>query len=154
MHKKIKKLIEEAYEKKLPEEKIEEMADKISAVIHGIDEEEQRSLVEDLDFIIYGPHFTKEKAMYAVSQMVNEDGTTGQHWTCEETRSVAESKGVIFANERFNEYDWYYVLNMLYSDYYNILGNNTDNYAKMALAWLRDKDAPEGKAKKYCYAMK
>lgn len=154
MHKKISKMIEEAYSKNLPEEKIEELAERMSLFVHNADWEDQKALAEDLDFIIYGPHFTKEKAMQAVSHMVNEDGTTGQHWTCEETRSVAESKGIYFSAEKFNEYDWYYVMNMLYSDYYNVLGNNTDSYAKMAMAWLRDKDAPEGKAKKYCYAMK
>ena len=69
-----------------------------------------------------------------------------------ETTQVANSSGVKF--DKFNEYDWNYVMNMIYSDYVSILGSNVSSYAKMAEKFLMDKDAPDGKALRYAMAMK
>lgn len=38
---------------------------------------------------------------------------------------------------------------MLYSDYYNIFGNDSNSYIQLATAWLNDPDVPEGKAWRY-----
>lgn len=83
--------------------------------------------------------------------MVNEDGTVGGHWTLDQTTSVAKAKGIRF--DAFNEFDWCYVMNMLYSDYYGTVPDSTDTYASMARAFLMDKDAPKGKAMLYHDAM-
>ena len=56
--------------------------------------------------------------------------------------------------DKFNKYDWNYVMNMIYSDYYGAIGNNTESYVKVAKKFTMDKDAPEGKALKYYIAMK
>ena len=154
MHKKIKKLIEAAYSQNLPEHKIEKMAERIANSVHNLDDDEQILLAMDLDLIIYGPHFNREQAEYAVSKLENEDGTTGGHWTYEEVKSVLASHDLDMSREHFTECDFYYVINMLYSDMYELLGSSTDNYYKASLLWLRDKDAPVGKAKRYYYAMK
>ena len=53
----------------------------------------------------------------------------------------------------FNEYDWNYVMNMLYSDFYGSVPNETTVYGKMAYKFIEDKDAPHGKALKYYLAM-
>ena len=84
--------------------------------------------------------------------MVNEDGTKGIHWSLADTTSVAKSNGIVF--EKFNEYDWCYVLNMIYSDYYGSVSNDISTYVRMASSFLNDKDAPKGKALKYYLAMK
>lgn len=84
--------------------------------------------------------------------MVNEDGSFGGHWTLEQTTSVAKNNGVEF--DHFNEYDWCYVMNMLYSDYYGSIPNETSVYLKMAKKFLDDKDAKDGKAYRYWLAMK
>lgn len=79
--------------------------------------------------------------------MVNEDGTKGGHWTVEQTTNVARGMNIPF--ESFNEYDWNYVMNMMYSDYYGAVSNDVSVYAKMARKFLEDKDAKDGKAFRY-----
>ena len=101
---------------------------------------------------VYGCHFNKWLLEKATSEMVNEDGTKGIHWNIADTTSVAKSNGVSF--DKFNEYDWCYVMNMMYSDYYGSVNNDTNTYVKMAIKFLNDKDAPQGKALKYYLAMK
>lgn len=63
--------------------------------------------------LLLNPYFTKETAEYAVSKMKNRDGSNGEKWSYEETTRVMNSKGY-----KFNPADWYYTLNMTYSDKY------------------------------------
>ena len=56
--------------------------------------------------------------------------------------------------KRYNEYDFNYVMNMLYSDFYGAVTNETSTYIKMARKFLEDKDADDGKALKYYWSMK
>ena len=100
---------------------------------------------------VYGCHFTKWLLDKALKKMVNEDGTTGGHWSVEQTTMVSRNNGIDFKN--FNEYDWNYVMNMIYSDYYGSVPNETSVFIKMARKFLEDKDAEEGKALKYYLAM-
>lgn len=109
-------------------------------------EPEVDKLITKIDLLL-NPDFTKETAEYAVSKMKNEDGTEGGHWDYETTTSVLKSKGY-----DFNPCDWYYVLNMVYSDYFS-KDQPDDYYFKLAYDFLKDKDAPVGKAKKYFLAM-
>ena len=94
--------------------------------------------------IIVNPHFTKETAKYVVSKMRNKDGSVGEHWSYDTTTRAMTGD--------FNEADWYYVLNMIYSDYYKA-GRTDDIYLGLAKDFLDDEDAPEGKAKRYYKAM-
>lgn len=100
---------------------------------------------------IYGDHFNPWLLEKALSKMVNEDGTTGGHWTVDQTTMVARSNGIEF--KHFNEYDWNYVMNMIYSDYYGSVPNETSIYVKMARKFIEDKDSEEGKAIRYYFAM-
>lgn len=99
---------------------------------------------------INGPHFDEEHAQYAVEEMENEDGTTGPHWTVEETTSVANQLGINLKSEKHNKWDWYVAMNMIYSDFYKAVvamtgGTNTKHFAELTKAWLCDKDISEGK---------
>ena len=109
-------------------------------------EPEVDKLITKIDLML-NPDFTKETAEYAVSKMKNDDGTEGGHWDYDTTTSVLKSKGY-----DFNPCDWYYVLNMVYSDYFS-KDQPDDYYFKLAYDFLKDKDAPVGKAKKYFLAM-
>jgi len=100
---------------------------------------------------VYGCHFTNWLLDMVCNLMVNEDGTTGKHWSLEETTQLAKTHGLKFVD--FNEYDFNYVMNMMYSDYYSILGNEIDKYYKMSVKFLEDVDAPKGKAYRYHKAM-
>lgn len=42
-------------------------------------------------------------------------------------------------------------MNMLYSDYYNVLGSDTATYVKMSKAWFEDSDVSKGKAYRYYF---
>lgn len=93
----------------------------------------------DLHCVAYGKHFDDTLAKMAVSRMQNVDGTTGEHWTMEQTRQLAEQHGIK------HKADWYYVLNMMYSDYANAVNGDTSTFVKLAKAYMCDPDAPEGK---------
>lgn len=97
--------------------------------------------------LFLNPHFSKESSKYAVSKLKNKDGSTGEHWDYDTTTRVMESRGYNFV-----ACDWYYVLNMIYSDYYKS-GRSDDTYIELAYDFLEDHDAPKGKAKRYYKAM-
>lgn len=102
---------------------------------------------------MHGCHFTAYTLEKALKHMQNEDGSTGGHWSLSQTTSLANANKVNFVT--FNEYDFNYVMNMMYSDYYGHLNSNDSSaYIKLAKAFLYDKDAPEGKAFRYYLAMK
>lgn len=81
----------------------------------------------------HGPHFNEEHARKAVMKMENEDGTRGPHWSIDETTALASQYGITLGS-KFNRYDWFVALNMVYSDYYkviiNITGSNNTNKAQ------------------------
>lgn len=88
----------------------------------------------------HGPHFNEEHARKAVSKMENEDGTRGPHWSVEETTALASQYGINLGN-RFNRYDWFVALNMVYSDYYKVIismtnSNSTKHFVELAKAWI------------------
>lgn len=118
--------------------------------------ETHKDLYETLEMYLYkemyGCHFNQWLLDTAVKDMVNEDGTNGPHWSVEQTTSVARQHSIILS--RYNEYDWNYVMNMLYSDFFGTVPNETSTYVKMARKFLDDKDAPDGKAFIYYMAMK
>ena len=89
---------------------------------------------------IFGSHFNEHLAKKAVSKMKNVDGTTGEHWTLEQIETLIKNHKL-----DYNCYDFYYLMNMLYSDFEGVLGDNADLYLKMACAYIDDPDADEGK---------
>lgn len=96
----------------------------------------------------HGPHFNEEHARKAVSKMENEDGTRGPHWSVEETTALASQYGINLGS-RFNRYDWFVALNMVYSDYYKVIismtnSNSTKHFVELAKAWINDKDIDDG----------
>lgn len=84
----------------------------------------------------------------------NEDGSTGTHFAIEETDHLAQRIGMSFSTNNYNRWDWYYVLNMVYSDYYGHVPNDMASYVNIAKAFIEDKDAAPGKAYRYYVAMK
>ena len=88
--------------------------------------------------------FTEGDAKEWTANMQNADGSTGPHWTMEQTTAVAESMG-IQPNE-IPRWAWGVTLNMMYSDYYPVAVefglNRPEFYAALAKAFLLDKDGP------------
>lgn len=142
-----KKLIKSA-----TEEQLREFIDDAMGML----KETHHDLYEDLEMYlykeIYGCHFNDWMLEKATKEMKNEDGTTGPHWTIDQTSIVAKQVGVDFS--KYNEYDWNYVMNMMYSDFYGAIQNDPIVYGKLSKKFLEDKDAREGKALAYYMAMK
>ena len=139
----------EKYVDESSEEQMRLLSKETSSFIECMRENHPEKVNEFLTKIdlILNPHFSKETAKYAVSKMKNKDGSVGEHWTYETTTKVLEGKGY-----KFKPCDWYYVLNMVYSDYYKS-GRADETYIEMAHDFLCDEDAPENKAKRYFIAM-
>lgn len=138
--------------KEATNDQLREFADDALGMLKETNPETYETLELHLYKEIYGCHFNPWMLECATKNMINEDGTTGPHWTVEQTNSVAKNIGVMYSN--YNEYDWNYVMNMLYSDYYGLGNADATFYGKMAKKFLEDKDGPEGKALKYYLAMK
>lgn len=94
-------------------------------------------------------YLSEEKAKYYVSQMTNVDGTKGQHWSVEETCAVADKMGVKLDGFWYHKYDWYYVMNMIWSDCYETTKGDLGMVVKLALDRLEDPDFPIPYAKAY-----
>ena len=101
---------------------------------------------------LYDSHFSDWLLKKATENMHNEDGTTGPHWSVEQTTQLAKNNNVMFTN--FNEYDWNYVMNMIYSDYFGAVPNDTMTYFRLAKKFIEDKDASKGKAFRYYINMR
>lgn len=118
--------------------------------------ESDREMYDELEIRLYkeihGYHFTDWMLEKALRHMVNEDNTIGGHWTVEQTNDVARNYNISFVN--YNEYDWNYVMNMIYSDYFGAVTDDVSVYVKLAKKFLNDKDAKDGKALIYYLAMK
>lgn len=114
--------------------------------------EMHKNLECDLYESIHGKHFCDWLYEEAVSKMDNQDGTKGPHWSQRDIAEYAKSKGAKYLC--FNEYDLAYAMNMAYSDYYGAVADNTETYYRIAMAFLEDKDAPEGKAYLYWKVMR
>ena len=146
----IKKLYEKAKGTREFQEIIDEWIDVFDEHLLEMEIEDKRKyekLIDEFCVAIYGEHMTERMANEAVSEMIGADGRRGGKWTFEEAKAVAKHHGIRF--DGFNEYEWYYVLNMMYSDYCKIFNNEEDIYVKMAEAWFMDKDVDEGKTYRY-----
>ena len=95
-----------------------------------------------------GHAFTKDEAMEWTRQMKNEDGTTGPHWSMEQTEQVRKQRNIDCDPVQF-----YAAMNMVYSDYCKVAekvgASSMDFYAYMAKAFLDDKDAADDKIGRY-----
>ena len=93
---------------------------------------------------------SSEDADAWAAKMQNADGTTGPHWTMEQTSAVADASG---AGHDIPHWVFGVTMNMMYSDYYEVARkfgvNVPEFYAELARAFLMDKDGP-GPGEKLC----
>ena len=112
-----------------------EMVDRLKLIDHDT----YKSVEYKLYKMVYGEHLNKEFAHKWVSKMLNKDGTSGGHWSYEQTSQYATI---------YDKYDWYAIMNMMYSDHYNSRFD-VSTYVELAKDWFADKDVDEGKTLKY-----
>lgn len=93
--------------------------------------------------------FSTETAKQWTNNMKNEDGTTGPHWTFEQSKQIMAQRNI-----SLNPAEFYTALNMIYSDFSPVakkhgLGGSLDFYVDMAKSFLNDKDAKPNKLLNY-----
>lgn len=95
-------------------------------------------------------HLSREDAEKWVKSMKSEDGKTGGRWPYHEIRQYAGNFGIQGENKIV---EFYAVMNALYTDYCKVAKkygvDKVDFWADLAKAFIHDKDAGEGKVKKY-----
>ena len=105
----------------------------------------------------YGETVSKELAMMIVRQMAVTDGSErvdGEKWNIENTTQVGNDIGIDW--NKISKVDFYFVMNMVYSDFYNFatkleFQDDAKFYAYMAKDWLCDVDVPNKKLYKYIF---
>ena len=133
---KIKKYIEKIVENNKQED-MEKLSDILSEIIYKLKEphyDKYKHYKMCLYEMAYGKIISDEMREEIVEKI-------GEHWTLEETENVRNEYGYtdILPNE-FNV-----VMNMAYSDYSEVFGDELDLYAKFSKAFIMDDDAKEGK---------
>lgn len=96
----------------------------------------------------------EETAHKWMEHLQNEDGTTGPHWTMQQTTQVMKQKGI-----DCDPLEFWVAMNAMYSDYFGVAKkmnvNNVDFYVYMAKAFILDKDSqPDRLARYYYYVTK
>lgn len=95
-----------------------------------------------------GEETDKAKLCEWVDHMENADGTTGPHWSRHEAEVIHAKYGIFCG-----ELEFYVALNMMYSDYCRAAekagASTVELYARMAEAFLNDKDAQPDKLERY-----
>lgn len=124
--------------------KMEELRELYKSTIRYIkatDQEKYREIECKLYEILEGKRLNEEKAKQWVKSMKPE-----AKWSMEDVQSVKEKNNVEMAL-----IDFYVLMNMLYTDYHQVIGEDLNMYINLSKAWYYDEDAPEGAEKLYCY---
>ena len=97
--------------------------------------------------------FTEDDAKAWTARMKNADGSTGPHWSMDQTSAIADGMGV--QETDIPRWAWGVTMNMMYSDYYPVAVefglNRPEFYAALAKAFLLDKDGPGPEQKLMAY---
>lgn len=97
-----------------------------------------------------GQHLSRDKAEQWVESMEDEEGGKGGKWAYEDVCEYAKELGI---EDEEMIVDFYAMLNALYTDYCTVAEkygvNDIDFYTDMAIAFINDPDAQDGKVKKY-----
>lgn len=161
MHMKMKEMLKQYHA--LPEEKKERVWEVMESYYKDLPDCVKAEMGYELALIVHGEKLTDEEAETIVEKMSGHS-ESGKHWTLEQVRSFAMSKGVDFTKTHYSLGDLYAIMHAKYYDQYEFLRSLTSSdsgiaeYAfKLAQGYLDDEDAPEhgkGKARKYfCFVV-
>lgn len=92
--------------------------------------------------------FDRKTAHEWVKKMKNADGSTGEHWTFEQTSQVMKQRGIDCDPAEF-----YATMNMLWSDYGAVAKkfgvDSVEYWSELSKSFLKDKDAEDDKLALY-----
>lgn len=140
---KIKKYIEQIVSKGKQED-MDKLSDMLSELIYMM-KEPHNEMYKKYKMCLYemanGKILDEDMAMEIVEKMK----PYSQHWDMNTTTQVKKEYGL----NDIRDIDFYVVMNSLYNDYHSVLEEDTEKYVKMAIAFIRDEDAEEGKIYTY-----
>ena len=106
--------------------------------IKATDLQKYREIECSLYEIIEGKRLNEEKAHKWVSSM-----KPLAKWSMEDVKGLKTDIPLV---------DFYVLMNMMYTDYHDVLGEDVESYVKMSEDWYNDSDAEKkGSEKLYCY---
>lgn len=136
------------------EEKLEFLCnypDKMKIALEELYEHYPDCTEKYVDLAIYGKHLTEEMLEKAIDGMDFVANTSA--WTLTQTNDVAKSLGITF--ERYNQYDFNFMMNWYMSDMAEIWGVDVMKYGKYAHFMLtKDPDNKHPEERAYCEAKK
>lgn len=124
---------------------LKELMDAAICELKMVDKDAYMRFEYELQKLAHHCHMSEELAKAWTSKMINRDGTTGPHWTYEQTEQVRKDKGLTY-----HPWDFYAALNMVYSDYYSPKFS-IETYLDLTKDWLDDEDAGKAKILKYYF---
>lgn len=152
----IKKMMDEYAA--LSEHKRHEVWEIMEKYYKDLDESDKQEMGYELAVVVYGECLSEHEARHIVSEMYGHC-ESGEHWTIDEIKSLAQSKGINFDKEHYSCGDLYAMMHAMYYDHYDFISMMTSDSGKiaeysfkLAHGFLDDEDAPEhgkGKARKY-----
>lgn len=149
MHKKkIRKMIEEAGEDRVIQDKLMDLICEVMEMLEEKDPEEYKEIEKKMydEGMMRGldSGFDKDFAEFIVDKIYqnNHMNKSERLFTYQKAEQLAKQHNIPM--EDFTLEDWYITLVMAESDFKELLGTNLDNYVTYAKLWLMDKDAPDG----------
>lgn len=91
---------------------------------------------KELYELAYGNIILEDKAKEIVEHM----RPYGEHYNINDATEIKEKYSI-----KYSVSDVYLVINSLYNDYCDLIGDNDEMYAKMTKLWLNDTDSVEDK---------
>lgn len=124
-------------------------------ICEHLDDDDRRELYRAIYEHAYGHKLNDRAAKQWVKSMAVTDGSgagSGEHWSESETYAVGQKIGIDW--NIVNRWEWYAVLNMMYSDYYKTaehfgMADKPEFFARLAKDFIHDKDASAGKVYRY-----
>ena len=136
---------------------MEVLADKTSDFIDKVREnhpEEVDEFLKDLKSDFY--YLTYEEAKRVVDNLKNESSEhpMGEKWSKELAIKAFTSEGHPRNSDKYSENGIYFVMNMVYSDFFPMYKDDVEKYVEHAYLFLTDKDYKGKYAKEKWYALK
>lgn len=145
-------LLKQAYE---VADKITDMTDCFIEKMRHKHPEEVEDFLEDIDaefefFLDY------ETAKKVVDNLKNEstEHPKGEKWAKETTLRTFRDMGKPTSSDKYSENGVYFAMNMVYSDFFPMYGDDVRKYVEHAYLFLKDKDYNGRYSKEKWYALK
>lgn len=107
--------------------------------------ESEAKLYKHAENVLYEAYYGKKLTKELAEKLIHKMKPHGMKWTLEQTNDVMKKHGL-----NLDEIDFWYVMNMAYNDYYEMFGDNVEEYVRFSKLFIEDEDAKDGKV--YLYA--